>query len=60
MNSVRGSMKVAAIKAPKYGDERRNILEDLSISVGATFMSRQSGLSLKGVKLKHLGNAKIY
>ena len=58
MNSVRGSMKVAAIKAPKYGDERRNILEDLAISVGATFMSRQSGLSLKGVKLKHLGNAK--
>ncbi|MAF79833.1 molecular chaperone GroEL [bacterium] len=58
MNSVRGTMKVAAVKAPRYGEERRNILEDLSVSVGATFVSRSSGMQLKDVKLQHLGNAK--
>jgi len=58
MNSVRGTMKVAAIKAPRYGEERRSILEDLSISVGGTFVSRSSGMQLKDVKLQHLGNAK--
>jgi len=58
MNAVRGTMKVAAIKAPRYGEERRNILEDLSISVGGTFVSRSSGMQLKDVKLQHLGNAK--
>jgi len=58
MNTVRGSMKVAAVKAPRYGQERRNILEDLCISTGATFISRDSGIKLKDVKLKHLGSAK--
>lgn len=58
MNTVRGTMKVAAIKAPRYGDERRNILQDLATSVGATFVTRESGLSLRDIKLTHLGNAK--
>jgi len=58
MNAVRGTLKVAAIKAPRYGEERRAILEDLSISVGGTFISRSSGMQLKDVKLQHLGNAK--
>jgi len=58
MNTVRGTMKVAAIKAPRYGQERRSILEDLCISTGATFVSRDSGLKLSDVKLKHLGSAK--
>jgi chaperonin GroEL len=58
MNSVRGTMKVAAIKAPQYGEERRSILKDLSISVGATFFSRETGLALKDAKLEHLGQAK--
>ena len=58
MNATRGTMKVAAIKGPRYGEERRSILEDLAISVGATFISRASGLKLKDVKLSHLGNAK--
>jgi len=57
MNSMKGSMKVAGIKAPRYGEERRNILADLAISVGATFVSRESGLSLKTVTLKDLGTA---
>jgi len=58
MNTVRGNMKVAAIKAPAYGEERRNILRDLALSTGATFISRETGVSLKDVKLEHLGIAK--
>tara|TARA_E500000331_G_scaffold356434_1_gene414776 strand:- start:2244 stop:3836 length:1593 start_codon:yes stop_codon:yes gene_type:complete len=59
MNAVRGTLKVAAIKAPLYGDERRDMLQDLSLSVGATFMSRESGLKIKDTQLKHLGSAKF-
>ena len=58
MNSMKGSMKVAGIKAPRYGEERRNILEDLAISTGATFISRESGIPLKSVKLEHFGTAR--
>jgi|TARA_R110000824_G_scaffold271226_1_gene459732 chaperonin GroEL len=58
MNTVRGTMKVAAIKAPRYGEERRSILQDLATSVGATFVTRESGLSIRDIKLTHLGNAK--
>ncbi len=58
MNALRGTMKVAAVKAPRYGEERRNILKDLAISTGATFISRESGLNLKEAKLEHLGSSK--
>ena len=57
MNAVRGTMKVAAIKASRYGEERRAILHDLALSTGATFVSRLSGLKLVDVKLEHLGLA---
>ena len=57
MNAVRGTMKVAAIKASRYGEERRAILKDLALSTGATFVSRLSGLKLRDVKLEHLGFA---
>jgi chaperonin GroEL len=55
MNSTRGTMKVAAIKAPYYGEERRNTLKDLSVSIGATFLSRESGRRLAETKLDNLG-----
>jgi len=58
MNTVRGSMKVAAVKAPRFGEERRNILYDLATSVGATFITRESGISLKEIQLEHLGRCK--
>jgi chaperonin GroEL len=58
MNSIRGSLKVAAIKAPRYGEERRNILKDLAASMGAAFVSRESGLTLKTTGIEHLGTAK--
>jgi chaperonin GroEL len=58
MNAMRGTMKIAAVKAPRYGEERRNVLKDLAISVGATLISRESGVKLNEAKLEHLGLAK--
>ena len=58
MNAMRGSLKVAGIKAPAYGEERRNTLEDLALSTGATFISRESGFKLSEVQMSHLGSAK--
>jgi chaperonin GroEL len=58
MNAMRGTMKIAAVKAPRYGEERRGILKDLATSVGAFFVSRESGVKLKDVQLQQLGIAK--
>tara|TARA_Y100000034_G_scaffold129451_1_gene185903 strand:- start:1437 stop:3008 length:1572 start_codon:yes stop_codon:yes gene_type:complete len=57
-NSMRGTMKVAAVKAPAYGEERRNILKDLAISIGATFISREDGKRVSDAKLSDLGNVR--
>jgi len=57
MNSMRGTLKVAAIKAPAYGDERVEILRDLAISTGATFISRGDGKRLRDAKLVDFGGA---
>ncbi len=57
MNALKGTLKVAAIKAPRYGEERKNILSDLALSTGATFISRSAGRSLKEVKLVDFGTA---
>ena len=57
-NSIRGTMKIAAVRAPKYGEERRSIMKDLAASIGATFVSRERGLSLREVKLNDFGQAK--
>jgi len=58
LNTLRGTMRIAAIKAPRYGEERKNILSDLALSVGATFVSRESGLAINELKRQHLGTAK--
>jgi chaperonin GroEL len=58
MNAIRGTMKIAAVKAPRYGEERRGILKDLALSVGATFISRESNMQLSSAKLSDLGTAK--
>ena len=57
-NAVRGTMKVCAIKSPRYGEERRSILRDLAATVGATFITREDGLLLKNIQLKHFGRSK--
>jgi chaperonin GroEL len=58
MNTVRGTMKIIAIKAPRYGQERRDILSDIAVSVGATFVTKAQQLLLSAVELEHLGKAK--
>jgi len=59
MNAMRGTMKVAGIKAPFYGEERRNTLDDLATSTGANFITRESGTKLQDVKMSDLGTAKF-
>ena len=58
MNAVRGSMKVVGVKAPRYGEERRAILKDLAVSVGATYVSTTLGMKLGAVKLTDFGRCK--
>jgi chaperonin GroEL len=58
MNSVRGSMKVTAVKAPEYGIERTNIMKDLCLATGATFFSRSSGRQFDDIKLIDFGLCK--
>lgn len=55
MNSVRGTMKVSAVKVSRYGAERRNIMGDLCLATGAEYIAKGSELNLQGVKLEHLG-----
>jgi chaperonin GroEL len=57
VNALKGVLKVAAIKAPRYGEERKNILKDLALSTGATLITRSSGKRLKDVKLIDFGSA---
>ncbi len=58
LNTVKGTMKIGVVKAPRYGEERRNVLKDLALSVGATFISRESGMLLQDCKRHHLGMVK--
>jgi chaperonin GroEL len=58
MNTARGTLKIAAVKAPFYGGRRRNILADLALSTGAEFFSRESTLSLRDIKLEHFGQSR--
>ena len=58
MNTVRGTMKIAAIKAPFYGERRRNILSDLALSTGAEFISMNGTVRLKDIKLQHFGQCR--
>jgi chaperonin GroEL len=51
-------MKVCAVKAPRYGEERRNILKDLCLATGAEYVTKSAGLKLKEVELQHLGSCK--
>jgi len=57
-NAMRGSMKVVAIKAPRYGEEKRAILADLCVATGAFFFTRESGIDFKSCKLQHFGQVK--
>ena len=57
INRIRGSLKIAAIKAPGFGDRREALLEDLAILTGASFITEKQGLSLKETTTELLGSA---
>jgi len=59
MNAMRGTLKVAAIKAPYYGEERQATLRDLALSVGANFISRESGQKLPEVQMVDFGTSQF-
>ena len=58
VNNMRGIVKVAAVKAPGFGDRRKAMLQDIAILTGGTVISEEVGLSLDTTTLEHLGNAK--
>jgi chaperonin GroEL len=58
LNQLRGSLKVAACKAPGFGDRRKAMLEDIAILTGATVISEELGLELEKTELEQLGTAK--
>jgi chaperonin GroEL len=58
VNSMRGILKVAAVKAPGFGDRRKAMLEDIAILTGATVVSEETGMQLEKVEVAHLGRAK--
>ena len=58
VNNMRGIVKVAAAKAPGFGDRRKEMLQDLAILTGGTVISEEVGLSLEGATLDDLGQAK--
>ena len=58
VNNMRGVVKVAACKAPGFGDRRKAMLEDIAILTGGTVVSEEVGLSLETTTLESLGTAK--
>lgn len=57
VNKLRGTLKVAAVKAPGFGDRRKAILQDIAILTGATVISEETGMSLKEIPSSALGSA---
>src|ERR671936_224820 len=58
VNTIRGILKVVAVKAPGFGDRRKAMLEDIAVLTGATVISDEVGLSLEKATLNDLGDAK--
>lgn len=57
VNRLRGSLKIAAVKAPGFGDRRKEMLEDIAILTGGTVVSDEKGLTLENATLDMLGSA---
>jgi chaperonin GroEL len=58
VNTIRGTVKVCAVKAPGFGDRRKEMLEDIAALTGTKVISEEVGLSLEGTTLEDLGSAK--
>jgi chaperonin GroEL len=57
VNRLRGSLKIAAVKAPGFGDRRKEMLEDLAVLTGGTVISEEKGLKLENTTIDMLGRA---
>jgi len=57
VNKIRGALKVAAVKAPGFGDRRKAMLEDIAIHTSGTVVSEERGFTLEGTTLEMLGSA---
>jgi len=57
VNKIRGSLKIAAVKAPGFGDRRKAMLEDIAILTGGTVISEERGYKLENASLEYLGTA---
>ena len=57
VNKLRGTLKVAAVKAPGFGDRRKEMLQDLAVLTSGTVISEEQGYKLENVDLSHLGQA---
>ena len=58
VNKLRGGLKVAAVKAPGFGDRRKSMLEDLAILTGGQVISEELGIKLESVTINDLGSCK--
>merc|ERR1712159_261991 len=58
VNKLRGGLKIAAVKAPGFGDRRKSMLEDIAILTGAQLISEDIGIKLDNVGLEMLGSSK--
>jgi len=57
VNKIRGALRVAAVKAPGFGDRRKAMLEDIAILTGGKVISEETGMKLEDAKLEYLGKA---
>ncbi len=58
VNKLRGTLNVSAVKAPGFGDRRKEMLKDIAVLTGGTVISEELGMSLETAELEHLGTAK--
>ncbi len=58
VNKLRGTLRVAAVKAPGFGDRRKAMLEDIAVLTGGTVISEEKGFKLENTQLSYLGTAK--
>ena len=58
VNKIRGTLQVAAVKAPGYGDRRNAMLQDIATLTGGTVITEDLGITLESVQLTDLGQAK--
>jgi chaperonin GroEL len=58
INRLRGGLKIVAVKSPGFGDNRRNMMQDIAVSTGATFITEDVGLTLDNSEIEVMGLAK--